>query len=184
MKSELTDRQRLFCEYYAADPNATMAARRAGYAPKAAAQQGARLLTFAKIRKEIQRLQREAAGARIADAREVQEQWTTVLRDQEAPTSARLKAGELLVRSGAGFQVDQDSGDDLDPPVGGTIRLPYVRQMEVVPFNAVEMEDGEIVPLSGHEDEQVWRFVSPYRMDELAQQMATDEAIYQWDEPD
>lgn len=181
----LTDRQTAFCQHYAASGNASEAARLAGYSPRTAAQIASRLLRNVHVKKAVQQLQMKMAADRIADATEVAQTWTTLLRDTDTPSGSRLRAGELLMRAGGGFLQDtEDQGDDLDPPAGGTIRLPYVRQLDLEPFNAVETENGEIVPLSGYEDEQIWRFICPYRMDELAQQMATDEAIYQWDEPD
>lgn len=56
----MTDKQKRFCEEYLIDLNATQAAIRAGYSPKAAKEQGARLLTNANIRARID----EALAAR------------------------------------------------------------------------------------------------------------------------
>ena len=47
-----------FCQEYIVDGNATQAAIRAGYAPKAAAEQGSRLLTFAKVEERLDELRR------------------------------------------------------------------------------------------------------------------------------
>ncbi len=49
----MTDKQKRFCEEYLIDLNATQAAIRAGYSPKAAKEQGARLLTNVNIRARI-----------------------------------------------------------------------------------------------------------------------------------
>jgi len=55
----LNDRQRAFCEEYLVDFNATRAAIRAGYSPKAAPQQGWHLLNLPKVLKELDRLKGE-----------------------------------------------------------------------------------------------------------------------------
>lgn len=49
----MTDKQRRFCEEYLIDLNATQAAIRAGYSPKTANEQGARLLANVSVRARI-----------------------------------------------------------------------------------------------------------------------------------
>lgn len=63
MASQLTPKQRAFCEQYLIDLNATQAAIRSGYSPKTANEQAARLMADQAVRAEIQRL----ADARSAD---------------------------------------------------------------------------------------------------------------------
>ena len=55
----LTDKQRLFCEEYLIDLNATQAAIRAGYSERTAAAQAARLLTNVKVQEYIQKRKRD-----------------------------------------------------------------------------------------------------------------------------
>lgn len=185
MKQPLTDRQELFCQLYASNPNATAAATEAGYSRKTAYAQGHRLLKNAEIIKRIRALQLESAKDRIAGIVEVQTTWTDLLRDKEAPTSARLKAGELLVKSGAGFLADTGDPDEEleDPTAGGHIQIPWVRILDKEPFNTVKLESGEIVPLAGSEDAEIWRYLSPFDPD-FAQQIAEDESAYTLDEED
>ncbi len=52
----LTRKQQSFCEEYLVDFNATQAAVRAGYSPRSAKQQGARLLTNVDLRNHLQEL--------------------------------------------------------------------------------------------------------------------------------
>jgi phage terminase small subunit len=59
--ANLTVKQRRFCEEYLVDLNATQAAIRAGYSPKTANEQGARLLVNVSIQKRIQKLMDERA---------------------------------------------------------------------------------------------------------------------------
>jgi phage terminase small subunit len=53
----LTAKQQRFVEEYVIDLNATQAAIRAGYSERAAAEQGSRLLTYAKIKEKVAELQ-------------------------------------------------------------------------------------------------------------------------------
>lgn len=57
--SELTDKQKRFCEEYIVDLNATQAAIRAGYSKKTANEQGAQHLVKLSIQEYIQQLQKE-----------------------------------------------------------------------------------------------------------------------------
>lgn len=57
MKNELTDKERLFCAYYARDGDARGCAARAGYAV-APARSAARLLEKESVKKEISRLEK------------------------------------------------------------------------------------------------------------------------------
>lgn len=155
MKSgELTDRQKLFCEYFAANPHGTAAAIQAGYSKKTAAQLASRLLKNRKIREYLNRLQTVQAGERIADATEIQSTFTRILRDAGKPAAARLRAGELLLRAGGQFgPPDEPLPDEGD---GVQIAMPWTARDGVLhPFNAVCMQDGSIVPLAESEDEPV-----------------------------
>ncbi len=55
-KSQLNDKQRLFCQEYLIDLNATKAAERAGYSPKTANEQGCQHLAKLNIQTYIQEL--------------------------------------------------------------------------------------------------------------------------------
>lgn len=163
-------RQRSFCEHYAACGNAAEAARRAGYSERTARQQGERLLTNADILAYIRQLQDQAASARIADMIEIRQTWTGVLRDDGAKNSDRLKAGELLARAAGEFAGQQkppvrerstdgsDAAQDQQQFIARIV-LPWNGRS---PFNAVETDDGEIVPLSGSESDDVLTFL-PYK---------------------
>ena len=67
--AELTTKQRLFVEAYLANPNATEAARRAGYSEKTARSQGQRLLTNVDIA--------EALKGRVEEAAITANEWLT-----------------------------------------------------------------------------------------------------------
>jgi len=55
----MTDKQKVFCEEYLIDLNATQAAIRAGYSVKTANEQGARLLANVSVQNEIEKLKAE-----------------------------------------------------------------------------------------------------------------------------
>ncbi len=59
--SKFTPKQERFCREYVVDMNATQAASRAGYSPRTANEQGARLLANASVKSRIAELQAEVA---------------------------------------------------------------------------------------------------------------------------
>ena len=96
-------KQKKFAELYAANPNATEAAKGAGYSEKTARSQGQRLLTNVDIKKYINELQEEAASERIMSLAEVKAFWSDTMNDTKEKMSNRLKASELLARSAGAF---------------------------------------------------------------------------------
>lgn len=99
----MNDKQKKFAELYAANPNATEAAKGAGYSKKTARSQGQRLLTNVDIKKYINELQEEAASERIMSLAEVKAFWSDTMNDTKEKMSNRLKASELLARSAGAF---------------------------------------------------------------------------------
>lgn len=75
-------RQKRFCDEYLTDCNATQAAIRAGYSEKTACEQAARLLTNVNIKDYIDKRMEEISNKNIADAKEVLEYLTSVLRGE------------------------------------------------------------------------------------------------------
>ena len=106
-----------FALAYHANPNATQAAMKAGYAETTAKSQGSRLLTSDKVKSRLLELAAATASAQIATADERQRFLTSVLRG-EVPDSAlfmgdvvsvpasvqnRLKAAEKLSKMQGSF---------------------------------------------------------------------------------
>ncbi len=102
---KLTTRQQAFVEHYAADPNATKAARLAGYSgdEAALASSGSTLLRNPKVRAALKALQKPATDQRMASANERKQFWTKVMNDPQAAMTDRLKASELLGKTEADF---------------------------------------------------------------------------------
>jgi phage terminase small subunit len=74
----LTDRQRMFCIYYAKSFNATQSAIKAGYAKESAHVEGSRLLANDKIRAEIKRIKAEIAKPLMIDAMDILNQYAAI----------------------------------------------------------------------------------------------------------
>lgn len=111
----MTARQKRFAEEYLIDCNATQAAIRAGYSPKTAKQTGQRMLTFVDLKAYIDEQLERLHNEKTADAQEVIEYLTSVMRGEqteqvlrltgdgvqqvekmEVPAKERLKAAELI----------------------------------------------------------------------------------------
>ena len=109
----MTDKQRRFCEEYLKDRNATQAAIRAGYSKRTAKKIGNNLLRgkdselWKYIQQETERMKSES----VADAQEIMEYLTSVMRGEQsdetltmdgtvvklkAPTKDRIKAADSL----------------------------------------------------------------------------------------
>ena len=100
----LNEKQKAFCEYYAACFNATEAAKKAGYSAKTAYSHGQRLLKNVEIQKYLNSIQNRARANRIASADEILEYLSEVIRNPEEATRERTKAAELLGKRYALFE--------------------------------------------------------------------------------
>lgn len=80
---ELNPKHARFVDEYLKDLNATQAAIRAGYSPKTAGVQGSTLLKNPNISAEIKKRLDDIKGDSIADAQEVLEYFTRVMRREE-----------------------------------------------------------------------------------------------------
>lgn len=101
----LTPKQKAFAEYYIESANATEAAKRAGYSLKTASAIGFENLKKPEIIAYIAEKMDAESNARIANATEVVEFYTAVMRGQikdqfglDASLSDRLKAGAELMK--------------------------------------------------------------------------------------
>lgn len=93
----MTDKQRKFCDEYLIDCNATRAYRKAYPNVKkdsSAAVCAAKLLRIAKVQEYINKQLEKISSEKIADAKEVMEYLTTVLRGESQ--------SEIVVIEGAG----------------------------------------------------------------------------------
>ena len=127
-------RQKRFCYEYLIDCNATQAAIRAGYSPKTAKVTGAKMLTNANLKAYIDEQLERIHNEKTADAQEVLEYLTAVMRGQhteqtlqligdgvqkiadiDVSAKERLKAAELIGKRYGMFK--DNVGIDLEPVV-------------------------------------------------------------------
>jgi phage terminase small subunit len=94
----LNPRQLAFVEHYLADPNATKAARKAGYtgSDETLATTGARMLRNAKVAELLAGRQAKASDERMTRAQKIQAFWEATMEDPKTDPQHRLKASELL----------------------------------------------------------------------------------------
>lgn len=83
MERKLTAKQRLFCDEYIKSGNAKDAAIKAGYSPRTAKSIGQENLTKPDLKFYIDAKMAEIESHKIADAKEVLEFYTRVLRGEE-----------------------------------------------------------------------------------------------------
>lgn len=128
----MTEKQKRFCDFYIETGNAKEAAIRAGYSEKTAKQIGQENLIKPDLRAYIDERLAELKNERTADAQEVLEYLTAVMRgeykeatligvgegaqavvDIDVGAKDRLKAAELLGKRHALFtdKVDLQTGD-------------------------------------------------------------------------
>ena len=82
VKDNMTDKQKKFADEYLIDTNATQAAIRAGYSEKTAYSQGQRLLKNDEVKTYIDEQLDKISDENIADAKEVMEYLTSVMRGE------------------------------------------------------------------------------------------------------
>lgn len=91
------EKQKRFCEEYLVDCNATQAAIRTGYSKKTARAVGQRLLTNVDIKKYIDQQLQKLKNEKIADAQEVLEYLTAVMRGEQKEEFPLLLEGEVQI---------------------------------------------------------------------------------------
>ena len=82
----MTDKQKRFCDEYLVDYNATQAAVRAGYSAKTAYSIGTENLKKPELKNYIDQRNEELRSERTADAAEVMEYLTSVVRGESRAT--------------------------------------------------------------------------------------------------
>jgi phage terminase small subunit len=117
----LPPKRRLFVDAYLKTGNASEAARQAGYRRKPNVV-GAELVANRSIQAALKERGAKAERKRIADADEVLEFFSTILRDDQVEPKDRLKAGELLAKR-YGLLVEKQ---EVEHKGAGVLLLPSV----------------------------------------------------------
>lgn len=134
----LTKKQRRFADEYLIDCNGTKAAIRAGYSPRTANEQAAKLMANKKIKDYISEKLEEISSERLAEAQEVLEYLTAVMRGQhreqilrldgngvqvidniKVSARERLKAAELIGKRYGMFKDNLDVGGSIPVVISG-----------------------------------------------------------------
>ena len=115
---KLTPKQKRFCEEYLKSANASDAAKKAGYSMKTAPFIGAENLKKPQISAYIKRRIDEQEAARVADANEVLQFYSAVMRGEikdqfgiDASLSDRLKAADSLAKRLAAAELKPNAED-------------------------------------------------------------------------
>lgn len=99
MAAKMTAKQKLFCDEYLIDLNATQAAIRAGYSERTARAIGTENLAKPVIKEYIEQRMSEKEDALIADQNEVLKYLTSVLRgESQSSVLARNEAGADIIK--------------------------------------------------------------------------------------
>lgn len=145
--SNLTPKQKAFADYYIETGNATESYKKAGYKNyKSVGVEANKTLNNPKIKAYIEERLKELENSRIADAKEVMEYLTRVMRGEEkdqfgldASLQDRTKAAELIGKRYSIFNAkeielkerklkleeDKVNGDNKEP-----IRIEFVKASE------------------------------------------------------
>ena len=114
----LTPKQRAFADYYIECGNATEAAKRAGYSEKNVGENAAKTLKNPNVSAYIAERMEKQTKKRVADANEVIEFYTAVMRGEvkdqfglDSSLSDRLKAADSLAKRLAVAEQNQGGGD-------------------------------------------------------------------------
>lgn len=107
----LNEKQKAFCEHYAACLNATEAAKRAGYSEKTSYSIGQRLLKNVEIQNYIQQLTKPAQKHRIATIQDVLEYLSNTMLNTEELTRERTKAAQQLWEI---LRLHEDDSEHID----------------------------------------------------------------------
>lgn len=131
----MSEKQKAFCDHYIKSLNATEAAKEAGYSEKTARSMGSENLTKPNIKEYIELRLAEMEAHRVADAEEVLQYLTRVLRGEEKDQfdldpslQDRTKAAELL---GKRYRLFVDKAEVSGSLEGVTIVNDIPRQKDI-----------------------------------------------------
>ena len=138
----MTQRQERFCQEYVKLGNATQSAIAAGYSERSAKQVGQKLLTNHDLQTRIKELSGELLNSKIADAREMQEHLTSILRGESDE--------EVIVVEGCGDGVSEAVTKKKKPSQSDRIKaMQLLAKMQGVLDNSTTVN--LVVPVFGGE---------------------------------
>lgn len=136
----MTERQERFCQEYSKLGNATQSAINAGYSEKTAYSAGQRLLKDVEIKNRIRELAGEIKNQNIADAREMQEVLTSILRGESTE--------EVIVVEGCGDGISEAVTKEKRPSQSDKIKaMQLLARMQGVLDNSATLN--VVIPVYG-----------------------------------
>lgn len=165
----MTEKQQRFADFYCAEPNATKAAESAGYSPRTAYSQGQRLLKNAEIKKYIRDQLEAAADERILSVTRARAALSDIAMSPSVKDGIRVRALATLIKA-AGTNAPMPPVEKTEPMTAVSAEEDAIEPAEAdgfakiyLPWNgqddnavtAVQLPDGSIVPLAGHEDDDL-----------------------------
>ena len=88
--AKMTERQRRFCEEYLIDGNASQAAVRAGYSKRNSTVVSTTLMKNPRVQAHLKELLDELHSAKVANAQEVLEYLTSIMRGEQREQTLQL----------------------------------------------------------------------------------------------
>lgn len=88
--AKMTERQRRFCEEYLIDGNASQAAIRAGYSKRNSTVVSTTLMKNPRVQAHLKELLDELHSAKVANAQEVLEYLTSIMRGEQREQTLQL----------------------------------------------------------------------------------------------
>jgi len=112
---KLTQKQKLFADYYISSGNGTESAIKAGYSKKTACEMGHENLRKPHIVEYIKERNDKLESERVADMQEVRELWSKILRNQVEGVEMKdiLKASEYIAKTNGAFLDKVEHKGDL-----------------------------------------------------------------------
>lgn len=145
MGAKLSERQQQFVDFYIQTGNAAEAARRAGYSDCKGSRIGSQLLKKPGIRAAVDARLAEVASERIADAREILEYLTAVMRGEHSD--------EVAMNVGLGRGVTRAEKVALKVPSKDRIRAAeMLAKIHGMFISRQELEISGNVPVVIHDD--------------------------------
>lgn len=139
--SNLTDKQRRFCEEYVVDWNATQAAIRAGYSEKTAKETGCENLTKPNIKKHIDECKSNVAKLAGISALQNAIWLKEIAQQREEDPRVRIKAIEVLNKMegyDAPTKTDVTSNGEK---LSNKFEIEIIGSMETLPQSEDEIKD-------------------------------------------
>lgn len=122
----MNERQRRFADNYLKYGQTVRAALEAGYSEHYAKGNATRLLHKPEIQEYIKQKNEQIQSRKIADMEEINEFWTSVMRNEEIDIKDRIKASELRAKVQGAFVERRETVQTGE--LTGVLMLPEIKE--------------------------------------------------------